>query len=373
MLLSTLGPASPGRGACRGAGARAVLLLCALGLGGCGASGVGFRPALDGDGAGDGGAGLDLAGAPLADLAGAPDLAAGLRYTSAVTVIVEPAAGSAPILAAIRNAKSSILVEVYLLTDSSITSALVAARKAGRTVKVILEMTPNASSNVNAYNALLAGGVAVKWASNAYNFTHAKTLLVDGTTLYAMTLNLSVSAFTDNREFALVDTDPVDVAEAQAIFDADWAMTPTPPVSSLVVSPTTARKGLDRLIGSATTRLDIQWEALSDQQIALRIQERIKAGVATSILVPSNILGTPSQQILGALKAVGATVKLLDNPYIHSKLIFVDRRRGFIGSENATANSLDNNREVGVLWDNADVARTVGATFDADWAIGKPF
>ena len=301
------------------------------------------------------------------------DLAGGLRFTSSVSLIVEPAAGSTPILSAIRNAKSSIALELYLLTDSSFTGALVAARKAGRDVRVLLEQGPTGVSNNTSYAALQAGGVPVKWASNAYPFTHAKALIVDGATLYNMTCNLSVSAFTDNREYVLVDTDPSDVAEASAVFEADWAMAATPPVSGLVISPTTARPKLEKLLAGAAGRLDIEWEALSDTQIAFRIQERIKAGVATRIIVPSNVLGAASQAVLNALKAVGAQIKLLDKPYIHAKMILVDGERGFVGSENATANSLDKNREVGVLWQNAEVARTLAATFQSDWTAGTPF
>lgn len=344
----------------------ALLLALPVALGaGCGASGTGFAPW-------DGGLDQDL---PIGDLAGSAgaDLASSVRLTSAVSVVIEPDATVAPITAAISGAKSSISIEVYLLTHAGITNSLIAARKAGRAVKVILEMTPTGSSNAAVYSQLMAAGVSVKWGSNAFNFTHAKSMIVDGATLYAMTLNLSVSAFTDNREYALIDTDPADVAEAQAVFDADWNNAATPPVANLVIAPTNARGKLDKIIGGATSRLDIEWESLSDSQVALKIQDRIRAGVKTSILAPSNVLGTPSQNILNALKGAGATVRLLDKPYIHAKMILVDRDRGFVGSENATANSLDNNRELGVLWQSPDVAAKIGAAFDSDWARGAAF
>ena len=84
-------------------------------------------------------------------------------------------------------------------------------------------------------------------------------------------------------------------------------------------------------------------------------------------------MGTPSQATLNALKGAGASVKLLDSPYIHAKMLLVDRDRGYVGSVNATENSIDRNREVGVLWQDAAIAQRIGAAFDADWAKARAF
>ena len=66
-------------------------------------------------------------------------------------------------------------------------------------------------------------------------------------------------------------------------------------------------------------------------------------------------------------------MRTLSSPNIHARLVLVDRARGFIGSENATTSSLQNNRELGVLWDNAAVAGSVGSAFDSDFSSGTPF
>ncbi|MSP62189.1 MAG: hypothetical protein EXR72_18025 [Myxococcales bacterium] len=311
-------------------------------------------------------------GGVIGDLSG-PDFAAGAGpvLTGAVSVIIEPDAGIDPILNAIKNAKTSIFVEVYLLTDSSIVSALVNAKKAGRNVRVILEQKPTGASNANVYGQLMNAGVACVYGNPAFTFTHAKMMIIDGSALWVMTLNLSVSAFNGNREYVLIDTDASDVAEAQAVFDADWNRTGAAP-NRLAVAPETGRARIESLLNSATSQLDIEWEALSDNNIGSRIQQRIHAGVKVRIVVPGDIAGSATAALLGALKNGGAEVRLLSNPFPHAKLILVDRERGFIGSENATANSLNNNREVGVVWKNAEVAKAVGATFDADFAKGNP-
>lgn len=50
------------------------------------------------------------------------------------------------------------------------------------------------------------------------------------------------------------------------------------------------------------------------------------------------------------LRSHGITIHTPDKPYVHAKAIFVDGEIGYIGSINFTQNSIDNNREVGLLF-----------------------
>src|SRR5579884_1989014 len=59
-----------------------------------------------------------------------------------IKVFVEPAAGEQPVLDAINNARTSIYVEMYLLTDTNVISALENAAKNGLDVRVMLEEHP---------------------------------------------------------------------------------------------------------------------------------------------------------------------------------------------------------------------------------------
>jgi cardiolipin synthase A/B len=315
---------------------------------------------------------MEDGGVDLAVAGDGPDIAGWPQLTTAVAVYVEPEAGLQPVLDAIRGAAATIDVENYLISDSNVMNALVAAAKGGRKVRVIMEQNPSAGSNATAFSQLSAGGVVCLYGNPVFTYTHAKSMIVDGKTLWAMTMNFSASAVSGNREYLLVDTDPEDVAEAQAVFDADWART-MPSPADLVVSPQTARAKLTALLTSAQKSLDVEWEELSDNEMGSRITQEIKAGVAVRIVVPSSVTGTATERMLQNLKVTGAQIRTLSRPYVHAKMILVDRERGFIGSENATANSLDSNRELGVVWWNADVASKVGSTFDADYGNGQPF
>lgn len=340
---------------------RAPLLLALL-LGACGGASGGFYPPPDDD------AGVATDASLPSDDGGGPQQ----TFTaSGLTLHVMPQAGLAPLLGAIRGAATSIQVQTYLLTDDSVTDALIAAKRAGRQVQVILEKSPQGLSNAEAYGRLQKGGVAVQWSGPGFTFTHSKLMIVDGSAAWVMTMNFSPSAAATNREYLLVDRDPQDVAEAGRIFDADWTAT-APSVQRLVVSPINARSKLDALISGATKEIAVEWEALSDNALGSRLAQAIRAGVAVKIVVPSDVAGTPTGTLLTALKATGAQVRLLARPEMHAKMILVDRARGYIGSVNGTTNSLDRNREVGVLWSQPEIAGQCGATFDADFANGKP-
>ncbi|MEO8801665.1 MAG: phospholipase D-like domain-containing protein, partial [Polyangiaceae bacterium] len=57
-------------------------------------------------------------------------------------------------------------------------------------------------------------------------------------------------------------------------------------------------------------------------------------------------------------------------PYIHAKAIIVDGTAMYVGSENLTQNSLENNRELGVVTANASAIKTVQAAIDTDFSAG---
>src|SRR5262249_798769 len=140
-----------------------------------------------------------------------------IAYTNSVTIEVEPSDKGAAVLAAINLATKSIHMEMYLLSDDFVINALVAKKNAGIDVRVILNQTfpDSAGSNTATYNQLKAAGVSVVWAPSGFQYTHAKTVVIDAKSALIMTMNLTQSSATQNREYIATDTDPADVADAE--------------------------------------------------------------------------------------------------------------------------------------------------------------
>ncbi|MNU06480.1 cardiolipin synthetase [compost metagenome] len=55
-------------------------------------------------------------------------------------------------------------------------------------------------------------------------------------------------------------------------------------------------------------------------------------------------------------------------PHLHAKAIVVDGKAMYLGSVNLTTNSMDNNRELGLLVKTPDLVTTVARTIEKDWA-----
>ncbi|MCX6088595.1 MAG: phospholipase D-like domain-containing protein, partial [Caldiserica bacterium] len=108
-----------------------------------------------------------------------------------VQLFVEPESSREPLLQTIEKAKASIDLEVYIMSDDSIVSELINAKRRGVYVRVILEENPyqGYGANKDVKDKLSHYGIDVRWSNRVYQYTHSKFLVIDKTTGYIMTLN----------------------------------------------------------------------------------------------------------------------------------------------------------------------------------------
>jgi cardiolipin synthase len=289
-----------------------------------------------------------------------------------VSVYVEPHGGTRWLTKPIRAAEHTLDLTMYLLTNKTIIRALEYANAKGVRVRVILEQHPygdseaGPSTNQSAYDQLDTAGIAVHWTSGRYALTHEKSIVIDRSTAYILTLNFTASAISKNREFGIVDPNPADVAETEAIFSADWADKPyTPHDPNLFLSPVNSRAHLIELIGRARHTMEVYAEEVQDSGVEAALVAAAKRGVAVRVI--SNAGDTSNQRGIAVLRAGGVTVRLVTAPYIHAKLVLVDDKWAFVGSENISTASLDRNRELGILIRDPAVLARLGDTFNGDW------
>ncbi|MEO8875354.1 MAG: phospholipase D-like domain-containing protein [Polyangiaceae bacterium] len=299
----------------------------------------------------------------------------GPGFSSALSIIVEPSDNGDGLLNAIKNAKTSVHMTMYLLTDNDIVNALVAQNAAGHDVKVILNQTfPSGQGNTNLtdYTTLHSAKASmVVWASNAFTYTHEKCVIIDGKTAWIMTMNASTSAPTSNREYLAVDTDPADVAEAEAIFEADFAHTPITPSGNLLVAPDNDKARLRALIGNATKTLDLEVEELSDYDVVNDIAARADVGVKVRVVLSDETPSSAQATGVSKLKSHGVSLVTVHDPYIHAKAIIVDGTSMYVGSANLTQNSMEKNRELGIVTATAAVIAPVQTAINSDFSAGS--
>ena len=286
-----------------------------------------------------------------------------------VALLVEPDAGPAAIVDLIAGARSSVWMEMYLLTDARAVAALADRARAGCDVRVILEPAPylNEDANQPAFAELTAAGATVRWSTPRFTYTHAKVLIVDHARLVVMTLNLTAAGLAGNREYAAADDDGDDVAAAEALFTADETGATARAAGRLVTSPDTSRAALTGLIDRAGLSLAIETEELTDPAIVGALLAARARGVAVTLAWP----GPPDAgSAFPMLAAAGVTVRAVTDPGIHAKVVVADGRFVYLGSANFSPTSLDRNRELGLRLDDAGLARRIAATVSDDAARG---
>ncbi|MGH2558848.1 MAG: phospholipase D-like domain-containing protein [Thermomicrobiales bacterium] len=296
----------------------------------------------------------------------APTVVAG---EGSVALFVEPEDGREPVLAEIRSATRTIDLEVYILTDDEIIAALEGAAARGVRVRVMIEQHPfgGGGDEPAVVARLQDAGIEVQWGPREFSFVHIKTMTVDNRTALIMNLNLSGNAFRANRDFGVITTEPAHVAQAAGIFDADWSGG-EPPDGPLIVSPINSRSELLALIDSAQRSLDVYAEVVRDLEIVDALQGAVERGVTVRLIMSTETF--ESDPIRLELAAAGVEVRLVDNPYIHAKMLLADGQRAFVGSQNLTQTSLDENRELGLILTDPINIRRIQQIFDADFAIG---
>jgi phosphatidylserine/phosphatidylglycerophosphate/cardiolipin synthase-like enzyme len=296
------------------------------------------------------------------------------------TLVTEPDQGFTAIYNLLSSAKKSIDMTMYELSDPKVTTILTSAAAKGVVVRVILDQNNEKASNTAARNTLTAGKVAVHWANPAFACTHQKTITIDAATSAIMTLNLTQEDYATTRDFAVITNDPAGVAAIEATFNADFtdaAITP-PTGDNLVWSPTNSRGALTGLVEGAVKSLLISQEEFDDTGIQTLVEVALRRGVAVT-LVQENMGGKYST-VLNALKRAGASIAIYSSRtgyYIHAKTVLADygtaRAKLFVGSENFSTDSLDKNRELGLILSDPACMAGVEAAITADYNNGTKF
>jgi hypothetical protein len=298
---------------------------------------------------------------------------------SSLSLVILPDQGENAIYNFVNSATSSVNVTIYEFKDTTLVNDLVAKEKAGVNVRVIMDQA-HQSYDAAAASALTAAGAGVVWSSTAFTYTHQKTITVDNKESYISTGNFDTTYYATSRDYGVLDTNAADVSAITAVFNADYAHTSITPSdgTDLVWSPTDSQTQLAALINGATKSVDVEQEEFSDTTLVNDLVSAAKRGVAVRVVLetPSSYSSEVSEvesaggQVTGYTSSTGF--------YIHAKTIIADygtsSAKAFMGSENFSANSLNDNRELGLITTDSGVVSGLETTFNGDFtgsAAGK--
>jgi cardiolipin synthase A/B len=321
---------------------------------------------------------LVLAVAPLGVLlstCGAAAVAAASPASAPLQVIAEPQAGVTPFVQMIDGAHASVDLTMYELFDRRVEQALAADATRGVDVRVVLNggyYSHHEATNASAYSYLHSHGVHVRYSPTYFALTHQKTLTVDHRESAVMTLNFD-GRYSSTRDYAVLDTQPADVAAIEAAFNADYAgqrATTSTGTGDLVWSPGAAAT-VSNMIESATRSINLENEEMAYAPATAALCDAAGRGLAVDVVMT---YASEWRGDLARLERCGVRVRVHRGQryYIHAKLLLVDGQRALVSSQNLSAASLRYNRELGITVTTPAILAQLAGDFNSDYGSHEP-
>jgi cardiolipin synthase A/B len=274
-----------------------------------------------------------------------------------VKLIIQPADGVAPLLAAIKRARKSVEIAIFRLDRKDIERALVAAAARGVRVTALIAFHNRGGEKRLRQLELqcLAAGITVARTADDLIRYHGKYILIDRRVLYVLSFNFTALDIDHSRGFGVLTSRPDCLQEAANLFTADCGRTPyAPKVEKFVVSPANARRVLGTFLKRAKKQLLIYDPNISDREMLGILHERARAGVEVKVI--GQVAGRPAFE-----------VKKLAGMRLHTRTIIRDRSEAFVGSQSLRPAELDSRREVGLLVRAPRAVKQLLDTFELDW------
>src|SRR5579862_3995854 len=140
------------------------------------------------------------------------------------SIIILPDDTKKPIVDAIDQARSSIKIKMFVFSDPDLINAVIAAKKRGIDVQVMLNPARRSGEEENGETRKLLedAGIEVKDSNPAFGLTHEKSMVIDDEVAFIKSLNWATKNLTVTRDYAVITSHKHEVDEVVACFIADW-------------------------------------------------------------------------------------------------------------------------------------------------------
>ena len=276
-------------------------------------------------------------------------------------LIIQPDEGVTPIVKAIKSAKKTLDVVIFRFDRNEIEKALAQAVDRGVNVRALIAHTNKGGDKTlrKLELRLLEAGLTVSRTADDLPRYHGKMMIVDKV-LHVYGFNFTQLDIDKSRSFGIVTTDKKLLQEAQRLFEADFNRHGYSPTNSrFVVSPENSRTVLTNFVRCAKKELLIYDAQVSDNLVQRVLAERVRQGVKI--------------RIIGKLEKPldGVKVRKLADLRLHVRALVRDGEAAFVGSQSLRKLELDGRREVGIVVNDARVARQIAAVFEDDWSAAQ--
>lgn len=297
------------------------------------------------------------------------------------SVLILPDDSSKEIVAAVAGAQKSLRIKMFVFSDPELLAAVIAAKKRGVNVKVMLNPARRNGDDDNAESrkTLLDAGIEVSDSSPEFGLTHEKSMVVDDEVAFIKSLNWVTENLNETRDYAIITNHPHEVAEIADCFEADWNRKPfVPPADShLIWCKGNGRERVAHFIDEAKHTLFIENERYQDAVIIERIVRARERGVKVHLMArpPHTLKKEKLVEGVGGLRImddVGVKIHKLKKLRLHGKMLLADGVRAIIGSINLAPGSFDDRRELAIEVHDDDIVQRLQKVADNDWENSSP-
>ena len=293
------------------------------------------------------------------------------------------------------SSTSTVTYTLYTFpeTDNSVTPLYALINGAQKTIDMTMYALED-TTFLPVYNQLNTAGTncSAVFSNTAFQATHQKSFIIDGTQVSIMSLNLQSQYYSTTRDFAMLTNDAADIAAIQATFNADYAAgTPSSGIAgtsdfsyapaagdNLIWSPTTAQAAMLAIISNAKSTLLVENEEMGAANIVSALVTACQNGVVVHIaMVSQSSYATQFK----TLEAAGCGVHVYPNTtngfYVHAKAVVADygltTQNVYMGSINYSNASMTQNRELGLYITDVASVQSLNTTMSADYAGGTAY
>ena len=204
-------------------------------------------------------------------------------------------------------------------------------------------------------------------------------MVVDDKTAFVKSLNWESENLTETRDYAIITTEPHEVAEIVNCFEADWSRQDFSgdQNAQLIWCRGNGRERITEFIDGAKHSLWLQNERYQDQMIIEHLVRAQTRGVKVHVMAraPHTLKKEKLLEGVGGLRIlndVGIDVRKLKGLKLHAKMLLADGERAIIGSINLAPGSFDSRRELAIEVDDKHVVDRLHDVVRHDWKHSHP-
>jgi phosphatidylserine/phosphatidylglycerophosphate/cardiolipin synthase-like enzyme len=295
------------------------------------------------------------------------------------SLLVLPDDSAKPILDAIRTTTKSLWVKMFVFSDPALCEAVVAARRRGVKVRVMLNPARRSGEedNEDTRKKLTRAGIDVVDGNPAFELTHEKSMVVDEQTAFVKSLNWATKNLTETRDYAVVTNHAREVREIVECFEADWHRKRFDGEQGNLIWCPGGRDRICRFLEEARHSLFIQNERYQDVVVVECLVRAARRGVKLHLMTrpPHTLKKDKLVEGVGGLRImddVGIKIHKLKRLRLHGKMLLADGVAAIVGSINFAPGSFDGRRELAIEVRDDEVVKRLDKVARHDWKHSHP-